>query len=265
MRQCLKLSRHYNIIISAGSRGPFQGTPLTGPSHLALFGIPGYTRHKQRFSNEPQFSGLGGQNEGVRSFALACFARSVFDKIKRSFANMNELASSLERQDRSRFAFLSSRLSSLIKPSVAVWAPIPLRLIVGYGFLEHGYAKLTRGPEVFAAILHAMGVPAPHFMAWLTILTELIGGLAVLLGAFVPLVSLPMAAVLVVAMLSVHLPYGFSSIKLMAVTPAGAQFGPVGYECNLLYLACLAALVMGGSGPLAIDGLLRKWRKNEHS
>jgi ERCC3/RAD25/XPB C-terminal helicase len=49
------------------------------------------------------------------------------------------------------------------------------------------------------------------------------------------------------------------------VTPAGAQFGPVGYECNLLYLACLAALVLGGSGPLAIDGLLRKWRKNEHS
>jgi putative oxidoreductase len=61
------------------------------------------------------------------------------------------------------------------------------------------------------------------------------------------------------------LPYGFSSIKLMAVTAAGAQFGPVGYECNLLYLACLAALVLGGSGPLAIDGLLRKWRKVGHS
>jgi putative oxidoreductase len=51
----------------------------------------------------------------------------------------------------------------------------------------------------------------------------------------------------------------------MAVTAAGAQFGPVGYECNLLYLACLAALVLGGSGPLAIDGLLRKWRKVGHS
>ena len=37
-----------------------------------------------------------------------------------------------------------------------------------------------------------------------------------------------------VAIFTVHLPYGFSSIKLMAVTPAGAQFGPVGYECNLL-------------------------------
>jgi putative oxidoreductase len=76
--------------------------------------------------------------------------------------------------------------------------------------MEHGFAKLSRGPETFAAILHTMGVPAPHLMAWLTILTELIGGLAVLLGAFVPLVSLPMAAVLLVAMLTVHLPYGFS-------------------------------------------------------
>src|SRR5213593_3534910 len=100
---------------------------------------------------------------------------------------------------------------------IARWAPVPLRLIVGYGFMEHGYAKLSRGPEAFAAILHTMSVPAPHFMAWLTILTELIGGLAVLLGAFVPLVSLPMAAVLFVAMLTVHLPYGFSSIKLLSV------------------------------------------------
>jgi len=63
---------------------------------------------------------------------------------------------------------------------------------------------------------------------------------------------------LLVAIFTVHLPYGFSSIKLMAVTATGAQFGPPGYECDLLYLACLAALVLGGSGPLAIDRLLRK-------
>jgi putative oxidoreductase len=97
-------------------------------------------------------------------------------------------------------------------------------------------------------------------MAGLTILIEILGGLAVILGAFVTLVSLPMAALLVVAIFTVHLPYGFSSIKLLAVTPAGAQFGPVGYECNLLYLACLTALVLGGSGPLAVDALIRKQR-----
>jgi len=62
--------------------------------------------------------------------------------------------------------------------------------------------------------------------------------------------------VLLVAMFTVHLPYGFSSIKLLAVTPAGAQFGPPGFETDLLYLACLAALVLSGAGPLSIDGLI---------
>jgi putative oxidoreductase len=171
---------------------------------------------------------------------------------------MNELSQSLEREGSSRFGFLRSSLASVTRPSVAVWAPIPLRLIVGYGFMEHGFAKLSRGPDAFAVILHTIGVPAPHLMAWLTILTELIGGLAVLLGAFVPFVSLPMAAVLLVAMVTVHLPYGFSSIKLLSVTSGRAQFGPPGYELDLLYLACLAALVFGGSGPLAIDSYLGK-------
>jgi putative oxidoreductase len=123
--------------------------------------------------------------------------------------------------------------------------------------MAHGFAKLSRGPDAFANILHGMGVPAAHLMAWLTILTEVFGGLAILLGAFVVLVSLPMAAVLLV----VHLPYGFSSVKLVAVTAAGPQFGPPGYECNLLYLACLATLVLGGSGSLGIDGFLEDRRK----
>jgi putative oxidoreductase len=138
------------------------------------------------------------------------------------------------------------------------WAAIPLRLIVGYGFMEHGYAKIVKGPEHFAAILHAIGVPAPDLMSWATILIELIGGLAVMVGAFVPLVSVPMAAVLLVAAFTVHLPYGFASIKIQAVTAGRAQFGQPGYETDLLYLACLAALVLGGSGPLAVDGLLAR-------
>src|SRR6202023_3649121 len=118
--------------------------------------------------------------------------------------------------------------------------------------MEHGFAKLARGSDAFATILHAIGVPGPHFMAWSTILIEVIGSLAVILGAFVALVSLPMAAVLLVAIFTVRLPYGFTSIKLMAVTAAGPRFGPPGYETELLYLACLAALVAGGSGPFSV-------------
>ena len=141
---------------------------------------------------------------------------------------------------------------------IARWSPIPLRLIVGYGFMEHGFSKLSKGPDAFAAILQAMGVPSPHLMAWFTILIELLGGLAILVGAFVAIVSVPMVVVLLVAMFKVHLPYGFSSIKLLAVTAEGARFGPPGYEVSLLYIACLAGLVMGGPGPFALDGLIRK-------
>jgi putative oxidoreductase len=150
-----------------------------------------------------------------------------------------------------------------LSPQFAIdrWPFLPLRLIVGYGFMEHGFAKLAKGPDAFANILLAMGVPHPHFMAWATVLVEILGGVAMILGAFVTLASLPMAAVLLVAMFTVHLPYGFSSIKLKAVTAAGAQFGPPGYEVNLLYLACLVAIVLGGPGPLAIDDLIRSWRK----
>jgi len=144
---------------------------------------------------------------------------------------------------------------------LARWAPIPLRLIVGFGFMQHGYSKLSKGPDAFAAILAALHVPMPQVMAWATILTELLGGSAVLIGAFVTLASVPMAAVLLVAAFTTQLPNGFSSIKLMGVTAQGAQFGPPGYEVNVLYLACLAALVMMGSGPLAVDA----WRARKRT
>ncbi|WP_407521285.1 DoxX family protein [Methylobacterium oryzisoli] len=148
-------------------------------------------------------------------------------------------------------------LGRTFSPVVVRWAALPLRLIVGYGFLAHGLAKAGRGLDAFPAILAALGVPFPYLSGWLTILVEILGGVAVLAGAFIPLASIPMAIVLVVAAVTVHLPYGFSSIKLQGVTPAGATFGPPGYEADLLYLACLAALVLIGPGPLSVAGLLR--------
>jgi putative oxidoreductase len=144
---------------------------------------------------------------------------------------------------------------------LARWASIPLRLMVGYGFMQHGLAKLSRGPEGFATVLHLLNVPAPHLMAWLTIGVEIFGGLAVLMGALIPLVSLPMIVLLLVAMVTVHLPYGFSSIKLISVVNGRAQFGSPGYECDLLYIACIVALMMSGPGPMSIDGFLAKRRR----
>jgi putative oxidoreductase len=140
----------------------------------------------------------------------------------------------------------------------APYAAIPLRLIVGYGLMEHGVAKLLRGPEVFVTILHAVGVPLPQLMAWLTIATEILSGIAILIGAFASLVSIPAIILLAVAVFTVHLPNGFSSIKLLSVSNGRAQFGPPGYECDLLYIACIVALVLIGPSPWSVDRYLSR-------
>jgi putative oxidoreductase len=134
------------------------------------------------------------------------------------------------------------------------WYALPLRLIVGFGFMEHGYAKLARGPDDFIAILHAMGMPFAPLLGWATIAVEIVGGLLVLVGAKVRLSSVPMIVVLLVATFTVHLPNGFSSIKLLSYDATGAHFGQPGYETDVLYLACLLALCIGGAGPLSFDG-----------
>jgi putative oxidoreductase len=46
------------------------------------------------------------------------------------------------------------------------------------------------------------------------------------------------------------------------LTADGPQFGPPGYEINLLYIAGLLALMLGGAGPLSIDRCLA--RKKGH-
>jgi putative oxidoreductase len=140
------------------------------------------------------------------------------------------------------------------------WAAVPLRLIVGYGFIAHGLAKLQRGPDHFADILANIGMPAPDLLSWATIVVELAGGAAVLVGAAIPLAAVPMAVVLVVAILTVHLPNGFSSIKLQSVDARGAHFGQPGYETDLLYLAGLAALTLTGPGAFSASGLGRSRR-----
>jgi putative oxidoreductase len=139
------------------------------------------------------------------------------------------------------------------RAGLAPYAMLPIRLIAGFGFLAHGLAKWSKGPAAFASVLHAIGVPAPHLMAWFTIATEILGGIAILLGAFVAVVSIPAIVLLVVAIFSVHLPYGFSSIKLVGIVNGRAQFGPPGYECDLLYIACLLALALGAPTPWSVD------------
>jgi putative oxidoreductase len=71
------------------------------------------------------------------------------------------------------------------------WAPVALWLVMAVGFMAHGWAKLNRGPEQFGKLLGWAGVPYPAVAAWSVTLLELLGGLALFVGAFVAIESIP--------------------------------------------------------------------------
>ena len=133
------------------------------------------------------------------------------------------------------------------------WAPLFLRLVIGFGFMDHGWAKLSRGPEHLEQLLVQIGAPFPCFTSWASPLVEIFGGLAIFLGAFVMITSLPLIAIMLVAMFTVHFRYGFSSINTIGLTSDGPVFGPPGYEVVLLYIAGLLSFVLGGAGIYSVD------------
>src|SRR5215468_8248975 len=141
------------------------------------------------------------------------------------------------------------------------WVPIPIRMILGVGFMVHGWAKWSRGPAVFAELLRQVHVPLPLANAWLVTLLEIFGGLALLTGAFVAIVSVPLIFSMLGAMFTVNIKFGFSAVKTLGLTPDGPKLGPPGYEINLLYIACLVVLILVGAGPWSIDALRRRRRQ----
>lgn len=135
---------------------------------------------------------------------------------------------------------------------------LPLRLVIGFGFAAHGYAKLSRGPANFGRILEVMGVPQPNLVAWITSLFEFIGGVSIIAGAFVVPLALPLSLIMLTAMVKIHFQYGFSSVRLKSITATGAEFGPIGYEVNLLYITGLITLALSETPRLSIDYWLKR-------
>lgn len=145
---------------------------------------------------------------------------------------------------------------SITKKNYQHYSPVFLRLIIGYGFMAHGWAKLSRGPAGFEKLLTQVGVPFPHITSWISPLIELIGGMAIFLGIFVSVTAIPLIFTMLVAMFTVQVNYGFSSVKTIGLTPKGPLFGPPGYEINLLYIAGLLSLIFTGAGRFSVDSML---------
>ncbi|MGH7458689.1 MAG: DoxX family protein [Longimicrobiaceae bacterium] len=139
--------------------------------------------------------------------------------------------------------------------ATADWAPLPLRLVLGFGFIYHGYPKLftAEGQQMFVGMLQQIGVPAPGLTSWLVGAVEFFGGLALILGIGVTIVAVLGIIEMLVAMFTVHLPHGFNFMNITGMGPEGPEFGMPGYEVNLLYLAGFAALALLGAGRFSLE------------
>lgn len=135
------------------------------------------------------------------------------------------------------------------------WAPMPLRLMLGFGFLYHGAPKVftAQGHDMFVGMLQGIGVPAAGLMAWVVGIVEVAGGLALIVGVFTAVASALLIVNMLVAMFKVHLPNGFNFLNITGMTEAGPQFGMPGAEVNLLYIAGLLALLLRGATHLSVD------------
>jgi putative oxidoreductase len=144
-------------------------------------------------------------------------------------------------------------------------SPLCLRLIMGFGFMAHGWAKISRGTGGFEKLLTQLGLPFPHVSATITPYIELLGGMAILFGIFVAVAAVPLIMTMLVAMFAIHINYGFSSVNTIGLTPAGPQFGPPGFEINLLYIAGLISLMLTGAGKFSMDHWRMSYRMAHRS
>lgn len=117
---------------------------------------------------------------------------------------------------------MKNQILSLYTKNYGQWAPLFLRLIIGFGFMAHGWAKLSNGsPAGFEKLLTQLGVPFPQLTSWVTSLVEVLGGLAIFVGLFVSITAIPLICTMLVAMLSIHIHHGFSSVKTIGLTSQG--------------------------------------------
>jgi len=162
----------------------------------------------------------------------------------------------LRLRDQSENNIMTRNIFSINGKDYRQSAPLFLRLAIGFGFMAHGWAKLSKGPEGFEKLLTVLHIPFPHVMAWLTVLTEILGGFAIFAGIFVSIAAVPLICTMLVAMFSIHIHYGYSSVNTIGLTAKGPLLGPPGYEINLLYIAGLIALIITGAGKLSFDSLI---------
>ncbi|MBI1404237.1 MAG: DoxX family membrane protein [Porphyrobacter sp.] len=128
----------------------------------------------------------------------------------------------------------------MIDNRLAPYGAFALRAASGALFLAHAGLKLfVFTPAGTAQFFESVGVPGP--VAYLTILAEVIGGTALLLGVYTRQAAAVLIAVLLGAIFSVHLGNGFFF---------NASNG--GWEYPAFWIVALAAQMLIGEGAFAL-------------
>ncbi|HTE23793.1 DoxX family protein [Flavitalea sp.] len=141
------------------------------------------------------------------------------------------------------------------------WGILILRVALGVGFLVHGWAKISRGTGGFEKLLNLIGVPMANLNAQIVPYLEFLGGIAIIAGIFTRIISVPLIITMIVAMFTIHIHYGFSTVNTIGLSETGPKFGPPGYEINIVYIAGLLSLIFTGSGKYSVDEFLRIGKK----
>jgi putative oxidoreductase len=144
-------------------------------------------------------------------------------------------------------------LSKIFKTNYDIVLTI-IRLVLGGVFFYHGAQKMLGwwGGPGYSVMMHAFesqGVPA--VFAFLAIAAEFFGGIGLIIGFLSRIAAFGISVNMIVAILTVHLPNGFS------MNWSGQQKGE-GYEFHLLVLAITVSIMLAGPGAFSLDGMIYK-------
>lgn len=114
-----------------------------------------------------------------------------------------------------------------------------LRLVLGAVMTAHGYQKLHGHIHEFTGYIGNMGIPA--WLGYVSMFTEFLGGILVIVGLFTRAAAFAIAIDLYVAIAKVHWKHGL--------------LGAGGYEFPLALAAIAFALIFFGAGPIALDAV----------
>lgn len=141
---------------------------------------------------------------------------------------------------------MTSPWQDLFEADTIEWAVVPVRIVLGYIFLDAGLGKWRRGISGTGDWFGSMGFPFPQPTARAIATLEVVGGVLLILGLGVSWIAIPLVGNMVVATLVQKFKLG-----------APFQGGDVqGYELDVLMVAAALTLTLGGAGPLSIDALL---------